>query len=314
MVQYNAFKKGNYKVINFKNNMGGIKMSKKKTKAEKIKSEQRKNNRQKELEELRAKAIYLQTLIKQQKLEKFKQFNIRNLKLFTNSCNFFSPFVLTAGVIVGVFKLFGGGLPFYSDDVKKYKTYKMDYQSNGYVTMNEEYRTHMWFENPLPNSSLAIYTPWEFENGQYIRFKREYDLDTLDTLDLFDAVLREDYEYIKENLQNYKEEKQIANSIDENQDNKYFFNASLYMQDKEDFLKYKEDDLQNIIITIIELLFSLGIGGVIANLRDFDYIWEIGQINRHYNLKIKSITQTKQELEKTKEKILSLSKTQGGKI
>lgn len=292
-------------------------MSKRKTRKEKIQSQQRRNTRQEqiqELEQLRAKAMQLQTKIAQQRLENFKQLNIRNLKVFTNTCNFLAPFVLTAGITVGAFRLFGGGLPFHSDEITKYKTYSMDYQSSGYVTMDEEYKTNRWFDDSLPSNSLVVYTPWEFENGQFIRFKREYDLGSIDTLDLFDAVLAEDYGYVTENLKDFKEERQVANSVDENQDNGYFFQASLHMRDKEDILKYNETDLKNIVITIIELVLTLGIGGAIAYFRDFEYLWELRETNSDYQYRIASIKPIKQELKETNEKILSLSRTRGGKI
>ena len=59
-------------------------MSNRKTKKQKIKSEKRKAQemRLKELKMLREKAIQLEESIARQKLENFKQLNIRNFRLF----------------------------------------------------------------------------------------------------------------------------------------------------------------------------------------------------------------------------------------
>lgn len=288
-------------------------MSNRKTRKQKQQSEQRRRKSQiKELQDLREKAIQLEKQIAEQKAENFKQLNIRNLKIFGNTCNFIAPFVISAGLTVGVFRLFGGGLPFHSDEIVKYKAYNLDYKTNGYVTMDESYRTNRWFDDSLPSNELTIYTPWEFKDNQYMRYKREYDISKLNTLDLFDAVLEEDYAYITNNIKEYKEEIQVVNSIEETEGQDYFFEASLHMLDKEDVLKYNETNLKNTIITIIELVLGLGIGGAIAYFRDFEYLWELKDANIDYHYRIKAIKPMQEELVATNEKILSLSRKKGG--
>ena len=291
-------------------------MSNRKTRKQKQKSQQRmqkdRKTQIKELQELKEKAVLLEKKISEQKLENFKQLNIRNLRVFGNTCNFLAPFVISAGLTVGAFRLFGGGLPFHTDQTVKYKAYNLDYKTSGYVTMDESYRTNRWFDDSLPSNQLIIYTPWEFKDNQYTRFKREYDIDKITTLDLFDAVLEEDYAYITENIKEYKEEIQVANSIEETEGQDYFFEASLHMLDKEDVLRYDETDLKNTIITIIELVLGLGIGGAIAYFRDFEYLWELRDANSDYQYRIKAVKPMEEELKATNEKILSLSRKRGG--
>ena len=290
-------------------------MSNRKTRKQKQQSEQRRRKSQiKELQELREKAIQLEKQIAEQKAENFKQLNIRNLKIFGNTCNFVAPFVITAGLTVGVFKMFGGGLPFHTDEITKYKLYNLDYQTNGYVTMEESYRTNGLLDDDLPSNELTIYTPWKYENSQYTRYKREYDIDKLNSLELFNAVLEENYSYIEENLKDYKEEIQTTNRIDETEKMDYFFEASLHMIDKDDTLKYNETDLKNIIVTIIELILELGISGTIAHYRKYNYLWKLERTNQDYNYRIKAIKPMQEELTLTNEKILSLSKIKKGKI
>lgn len=290
-------------------------MSNRKTRKQKQQSEQRRRKSQiKELQDLREKAIQLEKQIAEQKAENFKQLNIRNLKIFGNTCNFVAPFVITAGLTVGVFKMFGGGLPFHTDEITKYKLYNLDYQTNGYVTMEESYRTNGLLDDDLPSNELTIYTPWKYENSQYTRYKREYDIDKLNSLELFNAVLEENYSYIEENLKDYKEEIQTTNRIDETEKMDYFFEASLHMIDKDDTLKYNETDLKNIIVTIIELILELGISGTIAHYRKYNYLWKLERTNQDYNYRIKAIKPMQEELTLTNEKILSLSKIKKGKI
>lgn len=291
-------------------------MSNRKTKKQKQQAEQRRakdrKTQIKELQELREKAAQIEKRIAEQKLENFKQLNIRNLRIFGNTCNFLAPFVISTGLTVGAFKLFGGGLPFHTDETIKYKAYSLDYQTGGYITMDESYRTNRWFDDSLPSNELIVYTPWEYKDNQYTRYKRDYDISEICTLDLFDAVLEEDYAYITENIKEYKEEIQVANSIEETEGQDYFFEASLHMLDKEDTLKYNETDLKNTIITIIELVLGLGIGGAVAYFRNFKYLWELRDVNRDYHYRIKAIKPMQEELTTTNEKILSLSRKKGG--
>lgn len=291
-------------------------MSKKKTRKQELQAKKSNENREKqikELQKLREKAILLEKRIAEQQREKIKQFNIRNLKIFGITCNFVTPFLISTGVIVGTFKIFDGGLPFHVDEIKKYKTYSLDYQTSGYVTMDESYRKNRWFDNSLPSNELTIYTPWEYKDNQYIRYKRDYNIDTINTLDLFDAVLKEDYTYIKEHMKDYKEEFQVANSIEETEGQAYFIDASLHMLDKDDTLKYSETDLKNIIITIIEVALGLGIGGIAAHSRKFRYVEKIQAANRSYRYKIEVVKSMKEELTTINEKILFLSRKKGGK-
>lgn len=270
-------------------------------------------NKIKELEILKNKAIELEAQLKQQKIENIKQFNIRNLKVFKNTCNFLTPFILTTGVTVGAFKVFGGGLPFYLDETVKYKVYNLEFQTNGYITMEEEYRTNRWFDQALPSNKLMTYTKWKFIDNQYIRYKREYEVDNSITLDLYNAVINENYDYIIENIKDYKEEIQVANNIEEIGENNYFFQASFHMFDKEDILKYNETNLTNTIITIIELVLSIGFGGVVNHFRKFNYLNELKRDNNIYHSKIKSVKSIEEELKITNEKILTLSRKKRGK-
>lgn len=284
------------------------------------KRQNRIKKRQKQIlkfQNLKLNAKELEKKIAEQKKENFKQLNIRNLKIFKNTCNFLAPFVLTTGITVGAFAALGGGLPFHLDQVVKNKTYSLEYQTNGYAVMNESYRNKfedMWSDEEIPESELIIYTPWELKDGQYIRYKLEYNIDKLNTLDLYNAVLNEDYQYIEKNLKEYKEEIQISNKIEEFEENTYFFDANLYFEDKSDSIKYNETYLKNIIITIVELIVGIGSGAFIAWIRDFNYRYQLSSAINGYKRGIKDIRPMEEELKNTNQKILSLSKRLGGKF
>lgn len=274
-------------------------MSNKKTRKQKNLAAKRQKEYKIQLKALKLEALELQSKISRQKKENFKQFNIRNLKIFKNCCNFAMPFVVATGITTGLFYLGDLGLPFHLDEIVKYKVYSLDFQTNGYISMNEEYKSE------LKTNNLVVYTPWEQQNEQYIRLKREYCFDKITSFDLFNAVLDEDYNYILENLKEYKEEKQITNKVIL-EENGYFLEASLNIFDMEDTLKYNETDLGNIVVTIIELILILGAGGLITYIRDFDLLFELRIIKHDYISKTSHLKIMEKQLKAVNEKILSL--------
>lgn len=279
------------------------KMTKKERKIAYNKKIKERKEKIKELEELKLKVSQLESDILFQKKENFKQFNIRNLKVFAQTCNLLAPFVISTEITIGLIKYLGAGYPFYLDDITSYKHYDMDYQTNGELFIEESYKIGS------SDNSLTIYTPYEHTNEGYVRYKREYKVDGLKTFDLWNAILDENYNYINENLTDYKEEKQTINKISDNQTNDYFIEAKLCIEDKDDILKTKESKKRNITVTIIDLVLGLGIGTAITIYRDFNYLYEINDINERYRFRIKSIKSIEQDLEETNEKILSLIST-----
>ncbi len=287
------------------------KQTRKQRKRDAKRGSREREERIKELQELRKEAKRLDEKISEQKQENFKQLNIRNLKIFGNTCNFLVPFVISTGVTVGAFSLFGGGLPFYKDKVIKYKVYDLDYETNGSITMEESYRTNRWIDDGLASNELVIYTPWEYSDGQYVRYKREYNVDEIDTLDLFWAVLEKNYDYISEKIKDYKEEVQISDSLMTTLGEDWFVRASLHMLDEKDILDYNETNFKNMVITAIELIIGLCAGGVLVLSRNFDYLGEVEDANLDYQEYVEEIQKMQKKLTVTNQKILSLSKKVG---
>lgn len=290
---------------------------KRKTRKQKIIAEKKRNeirkSQKKELQMLKNAIIKLESDIKLQKKINFKQFNIRNLKVLANTGKFLTPFVISTGITVGVFCFFSGGLPFHLDEITTYKFYSMEMQQDGHLTMDNKYIQQRWFDDAFPSNSLVVYTPWKLMDGQYVRAKRDYDIDKLATLDLYNAIANKNYDYISENLNNYKEERQVLNEIYLEEKNDYVFEASLYLIDKNDVLKYHETDFKNIIITIIELVLGLGIGSLVAfsKANKCNFLYRLEMANRNYKVNISLLKSMQKELEDTKEKVLSLTKTKG---
>lgn len=288
-------------------------MNNRRSRKQKIMAQKRQEKLDENIEEikrLRDKAQDIQERIKKQKRANRKECIVRNLKIFGHTCNFLAPFVISTGLTVGGFCLFDGGLPFHLDEVTKYKTYSLEYQANNDVTLESDYKTNRWFDSSLPSNMVVIYTPWELQGQKYTRTKREYEIGELTTLDLYNAVLDGDMNYINDNLVDYKEEKQVTDFVNL-EDNCGLIEASLHIRDEEDFLQYNETEKKNIVVSIAEMIIAACIGASVAYFRDFQYLYELKYTNQEYKLGFKSVEPLKQELKGTEQMILSLQNKGG---
>ncbi len=282
---------------------------KRKTRKAKIQAQKRKIQKLTELKELKQKAQFLQEQIAKQKKQYFKNFNLRNAKVLNSTCNFLIPFSLMTLITIGAVDTYGGFLPFKKDKITKYKYYNLEWQTNSYQNIQEEY---IYIFDYSPDNNLILYTPWKYENNQYTRLKKEFNPEKLNSLDLYNAVLSENYELIEELLNSaYFEEKQVTNILNEPEDNQYFLKAKLNYLDLNDFITYDESNLDNFLITMGELVIILGVSGVINHLRKFDYLKDLKKINEEYQNKIKSYQDLKIDYETVKQRIITLEKTTG---
>lgn len=268
-------------------------------------------NNIKKLEELKEKVLILEKKITKQKYENFKYKSIRNIKIFGNTCNLIAPIILTIGLTIGTYKLLGAGLPFTTDKIKKFKHYNLDYQTNGNISIEETYEKDNLENVFQTQNKLIIYTPWEYKNNQYTRFKKEFNVENIDNLDILNTILEKDYEKIPQIIKDYKEEIQISYNIDNNQYNSYIIDAKLSLIDKNDTLYYNETEFKNITITFLELITIFCTSGLITYLRNFNYTEKIKQNLKEYHLKIKDIKPLQEELQNTNDKIMILSRKIG---
>lgn len=258
------------------------------------------------LEKLNKEILELECKINGQKRINLKNFHIKNLKIFGSVSSFVVPYVLVATICIGGVCLFEGGLPFVLDDVTKYKRYSLVYQTDALINSKDYYETDYWFCNKLPDSELKIYSPWELTaDNNYSRVVQIYDIDDLETLDLYKAVLNNNVEYIEQNFTDFKEEIEITNMKQEDSD-QYVIEATLHFIDKSDTLKVKESQLKNIIITLTELAVSFGFGFSINAFRQKSLKESITNIKNQY--KSIPIEPLEEELKQKKDKILNLTR------
>ena len=291
-------------------------MSNRRTRRQKIRAEERR------LKEIRSERYQLTKL--KEKLEarlpearrkKNLGFHIRNLKIVRDTGRFLVPFVVCAGLAVGAGALFGAGLPFREDYAVKPKLSSFSIHTPGeYKNLEEEY-VSFGFGDTVKDSSLTIYTPWEEETDgihsfeskpkTYKREKRVYE-SAIASYEIVQALMRDDYDYILNSIKDYKIEVQTCNELHE--EPVFKVEGNIYILDKEDSIKIKEDPSTDAWVAVIEALLTLGIGGVIAYKRDYEYIWQIKKDCREYRSKYNQWKEDSEKLKEVNEQLLSLGR------
>jgi hypothetical protein len=275
-----------------------------KTRKEKIRSEERKLKGVKsERQRLLTLKQELEARIRVDKKRRNAAFHIRNLKIFRDTCNFLVPFVVCTGIVVGSGWLLGAGWPVYEDSIKKAKLKSLQIEAQGeYKRYDEEYINYSILSD-TKDSSITIYTPWEEKNGNYTRIKRVYG-SSAKSQEMIDAILHNDFDYIFESIGGYSEEFQQVNMIDE--EPAYKVEGSIYILNTSDTISMPESENRNAWATVIEALLGLGIGGLIAYHRDFEYIYSLKEDWNEYRVKYSVLKKDLEQLKETDAKLLSL--------
>ncbi len=284
--------------------------SKRKTRNQKIKYQQERELKIKELKKLKQQTIELEKKIKLEEKVVRKAKTVRNLKLFMSVCEFSVPFVVVSALAVGGLNVLGLGLPFRKDSYKKEKLYSLEYQTDGYIEIDEHYKNNNWLNKSLPENELKIYSPWlKDKYGSYKRTVKSYSISSLNDTKIFDAILNEDIDYINENYSEYSEYEEETNEVSF-QYEKNIIKANLNFFDEKDTIKLCESDSRNKIVTGIEIAITI-VGGIIfAAKTRFSIVDSVMFITSEYKQKIIPLNKLKEELEQKQQKILSL--TQGG--
>ena len=282
-------------------------MPRNKSRKEKIRSQKRREAYLKEIKSLNNKKKELEEKIIIEKKAKAKGFHIRNLKIFRETCNVLLPYVICAGVSVGGIFALKGGLPVRRDNIDKAKYTTLTIDDNGENSILEtEYRKFgAFYDNPM-EGTIIISSPWEEKDGIYTRYKREYNIDENQD-EIISTILKKDYKRLYNELSDYKEEIETANYIfDDEQD--YTIEGKISFLKEDDLLTMPEDIEKDIVITILEMIITFCLGGVIAWNRNFEFFYEIGEDIDEYRAKVRILKSDIKSLQETNDKLLTLTR------
>lgn len=265
-----------------------------------------KDNQKENLEKLEEQKIRIEQKLEIAKSYRTEEKIVKTLTIFGHSCNFLAPFILMAGLSIGGMKLIGKGYPFILDDVIKKKQYTLEIESDGIINIEEEY---IFKTNTQENYRLTEYTPWKKEEDIYKRKIKTYDIVSEHFPMLYNAVVSGNLEmYLNENEDNFKEEQETVNESPILYE-KSLIEGTLVYVDAKDTIIVPERISDNLLITLVELCFSIAGGSILAYKRDYKFIKSLKSTMDEYKKYIKSIERLEQEAKDIQQQIMILKKT-----
>lgn len=221
------------------------------------------------------KITILKNSIKQLKKELFKVniYNFSNLfkksnKIFLETIKHTYLYLMFLFLIIFSSKLLGEGYPFVKDDITKYLIHELDYNETNYVELYSYDTLFNVFmtEKYKDSDYIKIYEPWKLDKDIYSRVVKTYKFNK--DLNVIKLLKNKEYEDISEYLELKGSEVQKTNYIDEN-NNDYTIDVK-YFELLDEHIEVKENNLHNLLVTIIELLLLFSILVVIKKYLIYD--------------------------------------------
>ena len=221
------------------------------------------------------KITILKNSIKELKKELFKVniYNFSNLfkksnKIFLETIKHTYLYLMFLFLIIFSSKLLGEGYPFVKDDITKYLIHELDYNETNYVELYSYDTLFNVFmtEKYKDSDYIKIYEPWKLDKDIYSRVVKTYKFNK--DLNVIKLLKNKEYEDISEYLELKDSEVQKTNYVDEN-NNDYIIDVK-YFELLDECIEVKENNLHNLLVTIIELLLLFSILVVIKKYLIYD--------------------------------------------
>lgn len=239
--------------------------------------------RKKLLKKLKKEIKKLEYQVKHNKLANINISLKRIIRIIFELSKAAFPYVLTATVIAGLFKIVGLGFPYYSEDkVKRYSHIMKDMDSLGNVRIEQQYDK---FEEDT--NFLYYYTKWIKEDNEfYSRNVEVYKLKDITEEDILKLFEKEDLKLSDIFGKTITNKKETSNNIKINEEeNKDYLQAIIYEKNKNDYIIKKESIDDNVAISLIYSLITL-ILGLIISLKmsdsNYDLSGRLYKVERNY--------------------------------
>lgn len=203
---------------------------------------------QKLLHELKKEIEKLEKDIKNIRLINLKIEAIKNLKITLRFIQRIAPYIITASLTAGGFKLLGAGLPFYRDNFRNYLRTMTEVDNLGNVRYEQQYNDFETADN-----TLYYCSKWhDNEDGFYSRNIEMYKIKELTEEDLINILTKENLELsdiLGEPISKKIETKN--NILEEELEEKDYLQAVIYSKSDNDYIVCKETIKDNILMTLL---------------------------------------------------------------
>ncbi len=174
---------------------------------------------------------------------------LKNLKISLRVAQLVAPYIISLGLPIGIFKLFGRGIPFNLESIEHHPVIMKEFDTLGNEKIVKQYDSF-----DISNNLIRHYTELNKEDtGVYTREIETYELNE-ENLDKIEQIMNTDYDKLNEVL---GEPNLVVNEIKNNPTNeelktKDYLQAVIYSYDYDDVLIEKETKNQDLALTIGE--------------------------------------------------------------
>ena len=215
----------------------------------KLAEKQRLENK-KMLLEMQKEIIELENKIKYSKIGNAKIYALRGLKIVLRTGQLIAPFVVTAGIVTGVFSVFGG-TPFYRDKHKQKLEMMKEIDSLGNISYEQQYAKYS-----SAKRVIHYYSKWNFvEDNLYSRDIETYAIGDI-TEEQILKLINDDIESLRIVLGDpISKKKETKNNLSEEElQSAPLLEAVIHSKFDDDFIMVKESIDDNIGITLLWVL------------------------------------------------------------
>lgn len=253
----------------------------------------------KEIDELEEK-------IKYSKIDNTKIYMLKGLKIMLRTGQLIAPFVVTAGMIIGVFSVLGL-TPFYRDEKKRNLQMKKELDSFGNIRYEQQYEEYEDSKNVISH-----YSKWNFvEDNLYSRDIEIYSMNDITEEQILKLINENNICSLQEVLgEPISKKTETKNNLSEEElQGGSFLQAMIYSKIDDDFIMVKESLADNIGLTLIWVLATLSAELLPllwrTDVSNFDYGYCIEEIKeKHPTIDVNFLTK-KLEIKRSNYDILT---------
>ena len=239
---------------------------------------------EKSIDELLEKRKKLQSILDERNnLDK-----VRNVKVFSKTIRRLTPYIISTAIASTGLYYLGFGKPFIRDEISVRKVYELEYQTPEIKKVGEKYDTKL-ISDYFSRSEFILYTPFTLTDDEmYTRHKITYKVKNIYALDIYDALMNDNYEYILENVVPVSDETEKVNMLSSYYVNDYYADVKLEAIDSNNVIKHKESVKTNIFITGFDMLTAFWMGLIFNKHKKKTFNDEIVDIYDEYNASLRN--------------------------
>ena len=261
------------------------------------------------LEELKSLKKDLTKKLKKLNRNNKRQLIIKNKSVVVTVFKHVAPVVLSTTLVSAGLWANGCGVPFILDTDKEIRVDTLEYSSNGYANYDFHYVLATFLGHAVEDSTVTIYSPYEYDGENYIRFKKTFSIIGIKDFtfnEINEYLINKDVNFFINNFELINSVEEKVNMLPKDYENDYYIEAYVSIDNEENSLYTKESVRKNVIITACDLVIGIWIATAFKGKDKRTMIDDLDDVENLYRENLLPTDDLVKELESVNNKIKSL--------